>query len=92
MAARTSTTPEDASLIGRKAIHTRWAREDPTGNAVRGQAGLRARFVREAAEADPAITAAEAERRAEHAYQAHMADLAYRSARARRARKAGGDA
>lgn len=92
MAARTSTTPEEASLIGRKAIHARWAKEDPTENAVRGQRGLRARFIREAFENDPGITDAEAERRAEHAWQAHMADLAYKSVRARRARKAGSDA
>jgi hypothetical protein len=96
VAARINTTPEEASLIGRKAIHARWSREDPTANAVRGQAGLYARFVREAFEADPGITDAEAARRAEHAYQSHMAGLALRSVKARKGRKGrkagGGDA
>ncbi|MGO8957585.1 MAG: hypothetical protein ACLQFR_09485 [Streptosporangiaceae bacterium] len=97
MAASTSLTPEQLSLRGRKAIHARWAKEDPQANAERGQAGLRARFDREVREAAPEIAetyrpdAAEAEyaRRAEHAYKAHMAGLALASSKARGARKAG---
>lgn len=87
MAARTSTTPEQASLIGRKAAHARWSREDPSANAQRGQAGLRARFDREVREAAPGLSDAEYERRAEHAYLSHMAGVAYASTRARAARK-----
>jgi hypothetical protein len=61
----------------------RWSKEDPAANALRGQRGLRARFIREAFEAEPGITDAEAERRAEHAYKAHMARLAFASSKAR---------
>ncbi len=79
-------------LRARKAAHDRWSKEDPTENAVRGQAGLRARFDREAREATPGLTDAEYARRAAHAYSAHMTGLALASSKAR-ARKAGdGDA
>ena len=86
-------TPEQRSLRGRRAAHARWSRENPAENAVRGQAGLRARFDREVREATPGLTEAEYARRAEHAYLAHMAGVALASSKARAARKAGdGDA
>jgi hypothetical protein len=91
--ARTTTplTPEQRSLRGRRAAHIRWANESPGDNAVRGQAGLRARFDREVRESTPGLTESEYARRAEHALKAHMAGLALKSSKAR-ARKAGGDA
>ena len=67
----------------------RWSREDPAANAARGQAGLRDRFEREARQADPGITDAEAARRGECAYRAHMKRMA-RDREAARARRAGG--
>jgi hypothetical protein len=93
MAAAKNLTPAQLSLRGRGAAYTRWAKEDPAGNAARGQAGLLARFEREAREADPAASDAEITRRAESARRAHMAGLALTSSKARGARKAGpGDA
>jgi hypothetical protein len=89
----TPLTPEQRTLRGRRAAHTRWANENPTDNAVRGQAGLRGRFARQVREAEPGLSEAEYARRAESAYLAHMAGLALASSKARAARKAGdGDA
>jgi hypothetical protein len=93
MAAAKNLTPAQLSLRGRGAAYTRWAKEDPAGNAARGQAGLLARFEREAREHEPGLTDAEYARRAESARKAHMARLAFASSKARGARKAGrGDA
>ena len=86
-------TKQQRTLRASKAAYTRWSREDPAANAARGQAGLLARFEREAREADPAASDAEITRRAESARRAHMAGLALASSKARGARKAGrGDA
>ena len=82
-------TPEQRQLRASAAAHARWAQENPIANAVRGQRGLYAKFIREAFDANPGITDAEAERRADHAYQSHMKSLALASSRARKARKAG---
>jgi hypothetical protein len=82
-------TPEQRTLRARIAAHTRWSREDPSVNAARGQAGLRARFGREVREAEPGLADAEYARRAESAYQAHMAALALASSKARSGRQAG---
>jgi hypothetical protein len=68
----------------------RWSREDPAANATRGQAGLRARFERQAREADPGISDAEAARRGECAYRAHMKRMAKNREAARAARTTGG--
>jgi hypothetical protein len=68
---------------------TRWSRENPAANAARGQAGLLARFEREAREADPTASDAEIVRRAECARKAHMQRMAFASSKARGARKAG---
>lgn len=81
-------SPEQRKLRAQKAILTRWANEDPTANAERGQSGLRARFDREAREKTPGLTDAEYTRRADCAYRAHMAGLALASSKAR-TRKAG---
>jgi hypothetical protein len=91
MAASKTLTGEQRTTRARLAAHTRWSSEDPTDNAARGQAGLRARFEREAREAAPEIAetyrpdAADKEyaRRAESAYKAHMARLALASSKAR---------
>jgi len=84
-------TPAQRSLRAKKAAHDRWANEDPAETAIRGQAGLRARFDREARETAPGLTEAEYARRAEHAYKAHMAGLALASSKAR-SRRGGSDA
>ena len=84
-------TPEQRTLRASIAAHTRWSKEDPAANAARGQAGLLARFEREARAADPGLPDAEVARRAQSAYQAHMGRLSFASSKARAARKAGGD-
>jgi hypothetical protein len=85
-------TREQRSIRASIAAHTRWAREDPSASAARGQAGLLARFGREVREAEPGLTEAEYERRAASAYKAHFQRLAFASSKARAARKAGSDA
>ena len=86
-----SLTPTQRSLRASIAAHTRWSKEDPAANAARGQAGLLARFEREARAADPTLTDAEVARRAEAARRAHMQRMAFASSKARAARKAAGD-
>jgi hypothetical protein len=86
-------TAEQRTLRASIAAHTRWAKEDPAANAARGQAGLLAKFEREARAADPTLPDAEIARRAQSAYRAHMARLSFASSKARGARNAGrGDA
>jgi hypothetical protein len=91
MAASTSLTKAQRRQRGQIAATTRWSRENPAEQAARGQAGLLAKFDREAREAEPGLTDAEYARRAESARKAHMARLAFASSKAR-ARKGGGDA
>lgn len=66
---------------------TRWSREDPAAGAVRGQAGLLAKFERQV---DPRgeLTPTERQRRAVCARRAHMQRLAFDREKNRRARKA----
>ncbi len=52
-------TPEQRHLRAQIAANTRWSREDLAANVARGQAGLLARFEREAREADPGVSDAE---------------------------------
>ncbi len=80
-------TAAERRLRAQIAACSRWASEDPTANAIRGQAGLMARFEREV---DPTgeLPAAERYRRAESARLAHMRRLSLASARARAKRKA----
>lgn len=85
----TTLTPEQRTLRAQIAAYERWANEDGKANAVRAQAGLRARFRREVEQKYPDLPAAELERRADAAYRAHMARLALASSKARRARKGG---
>lgn len=82
-------TPEQRFLRAQRAAYTRWCREDPSANAARGQAGLVARFEREAREVDPDASEKEIARRVEAARRAHMAGLALASSKAR---KGSGDA
>lgn len=77
-------TAKERSEQARIAALTRWAREDPAANAARAQAGLRAKFVRQAREEDPGITDAEAERRGKCLYLAEMARVRLAKARKRR--------
>jgi hypothetical protein len=92
MAAAKTLTPAQLSLRGQIAADTRWAKENPAENAARGQAGLLAKFEREAREHEPGLSEAEYARRAESARKAHMARLSFASSKARGARKGGGDA
>jgi hypothetical protein len=82
-------TPEQRRQRARIAALTRWASENPAGTGERAQAGLLARFEREAREAEPGLTDAEYARRAECARQAHMQRIAFASSRARSLRRAG---
>jgi hypothetical protein len=81
-------TPEQRSQRARLAALSRWQRENPTANAMRGQRGLMARFEREV-DPDGVLPEGERLRRAECARKAHMARLAFASSKARRS---GGDA
>jgi hypothetical protein len=83
-------TPQQRTLRASIAANARWSRENPAENAARGQAGLLAKFDREAREAEPGLTEAEYARRAQSAHQAHMKRLALASSKARAARVAGG--
>lgn len=83
-------TPEQRSQRARIAAHARWAREDPIPTAIRGQAGLNARFEREV-DPDGVLPPAERARRAEHAKKAHFARLALLSAKARSKGRPEGD-
>jgi hypothetical protein len=80
-------TAQQNFLRARIAAYARWAKEDPAANAARGQAGLLAKFEREAREAEPGLTDAEYARRADSARKAHMARLAFASFKARGARR-----
>lgn len=88
MAAAKTLTPEQLSQRGRLAAHTRWASEDPSTQAQRGQAGLLAKFEREV-DPEGVLPPAERTRRAVQARKAHMARLSYRSSRARQTRSGG---
>jgi hypothetical protein len=78
-------TPEMRSQRARIAALTRWAKENPTPNAQRGQRGLVDKFLAQvdatAAAAGETLTEAERARRADAAYRAHMARLSYASAK-----------
>lgn len=76
-------TPEQRTMRARVAAYARWSREDPAPTATAGQAGLVAKFEREARDAEPGLSDAEYARRAESARKAHMQRLALASSRAR---------
>jgi hypothetical protein len=82
-------TPAQRSIRARMAANTRWSGEDGKANAQRAQAGLRAKFIREARERFPELSEAETIRRADSAFRAHMQRLALKSSKVR---QAGGDA
>jgi len=75
--------PEQRILRAKIAANTRWAGETGKANAQRTQAGLKARFIREARQQFPDLSGAEIERRGESAYRAHMQRLALKSSKAR---------
>jgi hypothetical protein len=91
MAASTSLTREQRILRARIAATTRWARSSTAGAGTAGQAGLLARFEREARAHEPGLADSEYARRAESALKAHMGRLALASSKAR-ARKVASDA
>jgi hypothetical protein len=70
-------TPKQRSQRASIAALSRWAREDPAANAARGQAGLRARFLREVDEESPDLPEAERQRRATTLYRLHFKRLRY---------------
>jgi hypothetical protein len=76
-------SPTQRVQRARIAALTRWSQEDPKATAERGQAGLRAKFVRETRERFPDLGDAEIDRRAEAAYRAHMARLSFRRSKTR---------
>jgi hypothetical protein len=76
-------TPEQRRQRARIAALARWSRESAVSNGRAGQAGLLAKFEREAREAEPGLTDAEYTRRAECAYQGHMQRMAFASSRVR---------
>lgn len=80
-------TPAERSRDARIAALSRWAHEDPTANAVRGQRGLQDRFEREV-DPDGVLNPAERARRAECARKAHMERLSKAGVAARQARAA----
>jgi hypothetical protein len=59
-------SPSERRLRAQFAAYTRWAHEDPTHNAVRGQAGLSERFLREVCEANPDLPPAELAQECHH--------------------------
>jgi hypothetical protein len=81
-------TPAQRSIRARIAANSRWAGEDGKANALRAQAGLKAKFLRETRERFPELPESEIQRRAESAYRAHMQRLALKSSKAR---QIGGD-
>jgi hypothetical protein len=74
-------TPAQRSVRARIAANTRWAGEDGKANALRAQAGLKAKFIRETRERFPELADSEIQRRGESAYRAHMQRLALKSSR-----------
>ena len=83
---------EQRVLRARIAANVRWSREDPTENALRGQAGLTAKFEREIRDEFPDLPDHEVARRVESARKAHFARLAFASAKARSRIRSGGAA
>jgi len=80
-------TPYQRRLRAQIAANTRWSREDPSVNAMRGQAGLLAKYEREAREAEPGLSDAEYARRAEKLRLAHMQRMALASVKSRSRRR-----
>jgi hypothetical protein len=76
-------TPAQRSIRARIAANTRWAGEDGKANALRAQAGLKAKFLREIRERFPELPEPEIQRRAASVYRAHMQRLALKSSKAR---------
>jgi hypothetical protein len=75
------------SQVGQIAALSRWAQESGEAQAQKGQAGLLARFEREA-DPDGVLDPKERQRRAQNLRKLHMLRLAAKSAQARAAKKA----
>lgn len=82
MAASRNLTPEQRRQRATAAALARWAKEDPTAQALKGQRGLLARFEREV-DPDGILAPVERTRRAQLARRAYMASLALKSSIAR---------
>jgi hypothetical protein len=81
MAASKNLTPGERTLRARLAAHARWAREDPTVNARRAQAGLLDRFRREIVAEQGEVAEPELTRRAEARRREHMTRIAFKRSR-----------
>jgi hypothetical protein len=74
-------TATERSMRASIAALERWSREDPTVNAQRGQAGLRAKFRAEIVAEFPDLGEDETNRRAEARYKAHMKRIRFAAMR-----------
>lgn len=79
-----SLSPEQRRLRASMAAHAMHAQNDSRGIAVKGQAGLLAKFLKQVDERTPGLPDNERLRRAEHLRQAHMKRFALASSRARK--------
>lgn len=70
-------TPAQRSQRARLAALSRWAKEEPTANAKRAQAGLWARFLREVDAHEPGLPELERHRRAKALQRAHMTRVSH---------------
>lgn len=75
-------TPEQKSLAGRIAAHSKWAKADPVAGTAAARKAALDRFEREV-DPDGTLDPAERARRAEHARKAYFSQLALKSAKAR---------
>jgi hypothetical protein len=78
-------TPEQRSQHARLAALARWAREDPTCNALRGQRGFLKTFEDQIRSEFPHLDDRKVLRRAECLRRAHMARMAFKASKARTA-------
>lgn len=76
-------TPEQRTQRAKYAALIRWSRENPRESALRAQAGLLDKFLREVDAHEPGLPEAERLRRAECLRRAHMKKLAFKSSRTR---------
>ena len=76
-------TPEQRTMRARIAANARWGRQSGAEQGRRGQAGLRAKYEREAREAEPGLTDQEYARRADCLLKAHMDRMTLAASKAR---------
>jgi hypothetical protein len=79
---------EQRTARARIAALARWAKENPKPQGFRGQVGLRAKYEREAREADPDASDAEIERRTDVMLRLHIERMVFARSRAKSEREA----